>query len=141
MPESDTALNILRNCYIRSLSFAIVSLVRAYDLREMHLRTWEETEEMIKEQVSTLKTYLKTMESLHYEDYPKEEICKCLKEYGESGEYALTDTYLNTDKRLYEQLLDCIGHATKELRKSVYDFVTDKFAGCLNINTGGYTGP
>lgn len=79
-------------------------------------------------------------ERLDFSVLTKEEVRKELIDIGESGDYSFCDTYNNTDIRLYEQLLYYPEDELSEVRKKLYNFIKDTFEGCLDVNTGGWTG-
>lgn len=80
------------------------------------------------------------LNNLDYSVCTKKEIRQQLKADGECGEYTFLDTYLDTGHRLYEQLILYEGMELIEERTKLYNYIKTTFKGCLDINTGGWTG-
>lgn len=87
-----------------------------------------------------LKRINTILNRLDYSVCSDEEIKKILIQDGEEGEYTFADTYLDTDKRLWSQLIEYPEDGLSELRKELYDFIKRTFSDdVLYCDTGGWT--
>lgn len=75
---------------------------------------------------------------LDYSVVPKEDIKDELVYWGENGAFTFVDWYLNTDYRLYEQLVHYPTDNLIEKRKALHDYIKETFDGCLTVETGGW---
>ena len=87
-----------------------------------------------------LPTALFALNNLNYEVYTKEQIKEQIVEYGESGEYAFTDTCDCAGKmpRLYEALVTYPKDELEPYRIELYNYIVKTFSGCLDLDTGGW---
>lgn len=80
------------------------------------------------------------LKHLDYSVLTMTEIKKILKNAGESGEYTLCDMYLDTNNKLYQQLINYPNDKLTEVRTRLYNYIIKNFKKSLNIKTGGWTG-
>lgn len=126
----DLAMKNLCLSHIASISRMTVNMANYYNNRlKIH--------EIVLKRLLT--NALNILNKLDYSILSKKEIAKTIKEYGESGEYALTDMYLDSGKKLYEQLLLYKKDSLFDKREELYNYIVREFKGCLNLNTGGFT--
>lgn len=57
---------------------------------------------------------------------------------GEDGNYTICDTYYNTGKRLWEQLIEYGDDDLYSNRKFIHDYIKTHLQGCLDVDTGGW---
>ena len=86
-----------------------------------------------------LKNEYRVLKRLDYSVLSTEEKRKYLKDLGESGEFTFLDTYLDTDKKLY-QLSMYEDPYSYDIRRNFENLIVEKFSDCLDLNTGGWTG-
>ena len=84
---------------------------------------------------SIIKSYANILD---YSLLSKEDIIKYLVSEGDSGEYTICDKYGNTNKRLYQMLIEYPKDGFYDTRKEIYDYIVKTFDGCLETDTGGY---
>lgn len=63
-----------------------------------------------------------------------------LKNIGEDGEYTFCDTYMNTGRRLWKQLIYYPEDDLLIYRKKIFEFINMQLINCHDTNTGGWTG-
>lgn len=78
--------------------------------------------------------------NLDYSVLSRREIKNELINHGDNGCYTFLDTYLDDDVRMYEQLVRYPEDKFAEKRAKLYQYIKKAFKGCLNVNTGGWTG-
>lgn len=130
-PKIDTvkAMKDLCVSYIYTFSHLVTDFARYY----------RGDDYVNKERLETQLTVLKIgTQNLDYSSLTKKEIRKELKDAGENGGYTFVDRYMNTDRRLYEQLLYYPEDDFFESRKWLNRTIKNIFKGCLKVNTGGW---
>ena len=75
---------------------------------------------------------------MDYSVLSKDEIREELECMGERGAFTIVDWYLNTDYKLYEQLIHYPEDSLTKKRTMLYDYIATTFDGCLDISTGGW---
>lgn len=85
------------------------------------------------------QSLLIVLNRLDYSCVSKEVIRKVLVELGDGGTTTFCDFYKNTGKKLYEVVSLYPEDEYLELRQQLYDLIVEKFDGCLDVDTGGYT--
>ena len=88
----------------------------------------------------TLHCTIEVMKKLKYTELSAETKRSWLQDYGDDGAYTFCDTYCDTDLRMYQFLIHISDEKTYAIRKETYDFILEAFAGCLDVDTGGYCG-
>lgn len=83
---------------------------------------------------------LAVSKNLDYSSISQEELGKELRAIGDDGQYTFLDFYLRTHKRLYEQLIIYPKDDLYEKREKMYNWFKETFYGCLDVDTGGWTG-
>ena len=132
MPDFDISDTMKHLCksYIDSISDLCETCARYYT--ENVRTTWT------KRQINTyLYGCMDTLSKLDFSILSDKEKEDYVKDIGENGMYALSDTYLNTDKRLYE-LSMYNDSATIKIRQNIENFIRTNFPTCLDLNTGGW---
>ena len=118
--------------YIYSLSGLTTYAARHY--------TYSKNEESKKFLGTMLDSFIAVKDRLDFSVMSDAEKSLALTDFGESGEYTFLDTYMNQEIKLYEKLIDYPEDDLSEKRKIVCEYIKTTFHGCLDLNTGGWTG-
>lgn len=124
--------------YVNDLSSLCLTCCKLHCGRYDYLSA-EEIAEAKKYLAFDLKATTAVVNRLDFNFVSKQDIEEELTYMGENGEYTLLDTYLDTEKRLYEILLEYESGDSKEVFKEAYETIK-RIIGDININTGGFTG-
>lgn len=89
---------------------------------------------------NSISATLTVMKRLNWSVVTPSDLAKYLEEEGDDGEFTICDYYLNTGRKLYEQLVFYPVDALTPIRKRLHDFIVDKYNVALYVQTGGYTG-
>ena len=127
---ADFAMTNLCLSYLYSFSRYVVACATYYVQEQPEARYGQ-----IKAMTDSL---LAVLPHLNYSVLQKSSIRKALKEYGEDGEYALTDAYEGSGYKLWEMLIHYPEDEFTEGRTTIYNFLAKNLEGCLDINTGGW---
>lgn len=134
--QSNEAMRELCLSYMASMSYACVASARYYN----YLQDDEDKEEYRYSMLAYLDMVLAVIDKLDYRVLTEGEKEKWLIEYGEDGAYTFLDTYLNTDTKLYQELICYPDDEFTEKRTQLYEFIKETFKQQLHLNTGGWTG-
>lgn len=118
--------------YTHSLSTLILNTIKDY-YRNNKLSYTDDL-------ISYIEFFLKVSERLDFSVVPSAELRNALKEAGEDGEYTFLDSYLDTDRKLYQQFMFFDDPLTQDVRKRLYELIINIYSDCLDLNTGGWTG-
>lgn len=86
--------------------------------------------------------FFAVMDKIDYSSISKEEIQDELVKAGENGMYTFCDMYLDTNNKLWEQLIyynNCNG-MLQEKYKKLYNYIKSTFPYLSDVTTGGWTG-
>lgn len=119
--------------YIYNLSKTTIAIARFYN---NHVNN-SEIRQIINKR---LDCTLNVLANLDYATLDTENIRNELKEMGKSGDYTFLDTYMNTDKKLYQMLIEYPEDDLTEKRQALYNYIIKTFDKCLDVYTGGFTG-
>lgn len=122
--------------YLFTISHLCVKIIILYHYNQ----NCDDFQLLLQELDQELSTMLVILSRLDYSKLSFDEIKKALLTYSDDGEYTFLDTYQNTSVRLYEQIDNFATDLTKINRHNLYLFIKETFSGCLDINTGGWTG-
>lgn len=125
--KRDTMRMLCKN-YIDSFSYVCTSCARHYTDGVKKYATQKDIEDMLQSIYSILS-------HLNFSVLSTDEKRKYLIDAGENGEFTFLDTYLDTDKKLY-QLSMYSDARTHDVRCKLEDLITRTFADCLDISTG-----
>lgn len=105
----------------------------------MHYEYGEEYELDLQDYIRYLNVQRMVFEHLDFHTLTNQEIKDALIEQTD-GEYGFTDTYKDTDLRLWEQLIHYPKDESLEVRTWLYNFVNKTFDKSIKyLNTGGWT--
>lgn len=135
MPEvSISVVDILRREYLESISAVVL-----YWVRGIHQQYTIEDDDVTYINV-TMKNYLQILRRLDYATADKERVKVWLRDYADDGEYALTDTYLNTGRRLYEVFRStCEEYGCNDCVECI-NYLEQSLGDALTVDTGGWMG-
>lgn len=134
MPVFDRAniMHQLNLSYLKSISYTCVSLARYYHYQDKDMTDYLRR---------NLNILTHTLNNLDYSVSNETALIDYLTAYGDDGEYAFTDTHMNTPTKLWEQLILYPKDELSELRKKLHNYIQQNFSDhLLSINTGGWTG-
>lgn len=114
----------------------ISNMTRNFAMFYMYHEEFEQEEELLR----MIKTQLKVIKNLDFSVLTTDETKDILINMGNEGEYTFLDTYLDTNERLWSQLIRYPEDSTTKYRQELYDFITLTFTPLLYVNTGGWTG-
>lgn len=124
------AMRLLCRDRINTISWLCQSCARYYTDGVQKSLSHKELEEFMTSEYKILK-------HLDFSVLTLEEKRDIIKDLGESGEFTFLDTYLDTDKKLY-QLSMYDDPYTYDIRNNLESLISDAFTGCLDISTGGW---
>lgn len=130
---TDSHMRDLCRGYIESISHVTKCMAQYYFYHNKDLFSSDDLAKLV-------DSILIVRNRLDYSICTEEELRGILVELGESGEYVFTDTYLDTERRLWEQLLFYPEDELTNRRRELYNYIKETFRGCLYTNTGGWTG-
>lgn len=124
------AMRKLCKSRIWTISWLCENCARFYTNGVKKTFTWREIHDFLVSECQMLKR-------LDYSVLTLDEKREILKDFGEGGHFTFLDTYLNTDKKLY-QLSMYSDPYTYEIRNKFEKLITEAFNGCLDMSTGGW---
>ena len=124
------AMRKLCESRIWTISWLCENCARFYTDGVKKTFTWHEIRDFLVSEYQILKR-------LDYSVLTLDEKRKILKDFGEGGHFTFLDTYMGTDKKLY-QLTMYKDPYTYSIRKKLEDIIKDNFCDCLDICTGGW---
>lgn len=130
-PPSQYKYEKLLLSYLNTISTACIYCADYYSREYTNLK-----EDIVLNAINTVRI---VGDKLDYNKIDTYKIRKELKEIGEEGYYTFLDMYLNTGKKLWEQLIYYPCDNLKEPREWLYNFINKNFKGCLDLCTGGWT--
>ena len=134
-PSSNVMKNLCLS-YISSFNQCAEIAARYYNMHDEE----ECYDECYEEFDASLNCCLAVTERLDYSVLTTREIRKELREWGDYGAYTFVDRYLDTGKRLYQQLVLYPNDEFEKKRKALHHYIAKTFRGCLDVNIGGWTG-
>jgi len=87
-----------------------------------------------------LDAFFAVSRRLDYASVGKAAVRAELKEAGEECAYTFCDTYLDTGRRLWEQLIHYPENEFTPRFKQLHAYIAKTLKGCGKVNTGGWTG-
>lgn len=124
--------------YIMSISHLVLLTVKYYE------KAVGKQKNQYHEQIEWLKhKYDATLYALNNLDYSimtTKMKRNFLKQYGDSGEYTFLDAFKNTPNKLYQQMANYEPDDLTDKIVKLKTFIETSFTGCLDLNTGGWTG-
>lgn len=120
-----------------SLSAVCEACARYYEESTKDVKYIQQLYEKIRFEAVTSKATFRNIDSKRIS---KLAVRRHLKQMGNNGMFTLCDMYKMENKRLYEKLIEYKEDDLTKLRLDVYKLITTKLAGCLDVNTGGWTG-
>lgn len=135
--KTENAMKALCLNFLYSISYISTTCARYYgDIQEYDEESRQRLFESLKWQLDNFSVISKRLD---YSILSKDIIKKKIKEMGEACMFVFTDTYNQTDKRLYEQMILFPEDELMGKRREVYDFLIENLDGCLTVNTGGFS--
>lgn len=138
--DNSKAMRVLCTSFIYYINRLVSSIAKIFTSSYANKRYNSEDLQKEKHLISkNIKSVLCILNRLDYSVLPSDEIKSILRQFGDDGEYTFCDTYMNTDKRLWEQLLFYdAGDLSEDFRK-LHDCIKNTFKDCLYTHTGGWT--
>lgn len=130
-PTLEQYKEILKS-YICSISYACYCCAEYYTYGKDKVNI---TIDIIRKSIISIKI---VSDRLNYSYMSTEELRVELKGLGQDGYYTFLDKYYNTDKSLWQKLIDYPSDETMELRRWLYNFVKRQFSNVLDVDTGGW---
>lgn len=88
------------------------------------------------------RTILHVLRNLDYHCLSDQEMTSHIIAYAESGEYAFTDQYLNTNLKLYEAISNIPDQdESTDIRQQLTQWMKTNWKSALFLSTGGWTSP
>ena len=121
--------------FLKDISYSCLVIAKYYTAKEKNITICDE-----RRPNGVLRGLLACLNRIDYGVLSEDEIVNYLKDYGGQGEYTFCDEYINTGRKLYEQLIYYPEDEYTKQRKQLNEFITNHFAYCKNLYTGGWTG-